>query len=363
MPLLALSVLEGHAWGGAVQVPFLLDVHAHARFLVALPLFIVAELVVHEQMRPAVRQFIERGLVPEAARPKFDAALASALRLRNSVLAELLLLAFVCLVGVLVIWRTRAALNVTTWYALPADGALHPTLAGWWFMAVSLPLFQFILLRWYFRLFIWTRFLWQVARIDLRLVPTHPDQAGGLGFLSNVVLAFAPLLFGQGALLAGLMAGRIFFEGAKLLQFKIELVAAVGLLLFFLCWGRCWSLCRTWRGPGAPACANTARWPAATCVNSTRNGCAAAPRRTNRCWAVRTCNPSPTWGTASNRVRAMRLVPFGMDALTPPSSDNPAAGAAADPDDDLTGRITQPAAKGPFLTSEARARQAVGCKF
>ena len=45
VPLLVLSVLEGHAWGGAVQVPFLLDVHAQARFLVALPLFIIGRTV------------------------------------------------------------------------------------------------------------------------------------------------------------------------------------------------------------------------------------------------------------------------------------------------------------------------------
>ncbi|MGN6553627.1 MAG: hypothetical protein ACTHLW_07885, partial [Verrucomicrobiota bacterium] len=232
LPLLVLAIFEGRAWGDAVQVPFLWDVHAQARFLVTLPLFIVAELVVHQRMRPAVREFIERGLVPEAARLRFDAAIASAMRLRNSVVAELLLLAFVYAVGVMVVWRTHAALKVATWYALPDQGTLHPTLAGWWLMAVSLPLFQFIFLRWYFRLFIWARFLWQVARIDLYLVPTHPDRAGGLGFLSVATLGFAPLLLGQGALLSGLLANRIFFTGARLVEFKIELLFAVVLLQF-----------------------------------------------------------------------------------------------------------------------------------
>ena len=54
---------------------------------------------------------------------------------------------------------------------------------------MSLPIFQFLLCRWYFRLFIWARFLWQVSRIDLSLVPTHPDRVGGLGFLSDTVYA------------------------------------------------------------------------------------------------------------------------------------------------------------------------------
>jgi hypothetical protein len=58
-------------------------------------------------------------------------------------------------------------------------------------------------LRWYFRIFIWMRFLWQVSRIELSLVPTHPDRVGGLGFLGNTVYAFTPLAVAHGAQLAG----------------------------------------------------------------------------------------------------------------------------------------------------------------
>ncbi len=230
LPLLALSVVEGNAWGG-VKVPFLLDVDVHVRFLLALPLFIVAELLVHQRMHAVIQRFVGRGLVPETAREKFDAAIASALRLRNSAVAELLLIAIVYGVGVLVIWRSRGALDVATWYGMVAGGQMQPTLAGWWFGCVGLPLVQFILLRWYFRLFIWARFLWHVSRIDLNLMPMHPDRAGGLGFLSNVTYAFGPLLAGQGVLLAGLMANRIFFTGARFIDFKVELIAMVTVLV------------------------------------------------------------------------------------------------------------------------------------
>jgi hypothetical protein len=96
LPLLILSFLGGHAWGDAVRVPFLMDIEMHARLLLALPLLIVAELVVHQRMRPVARQFLERGLIPERARARFDLAIASAVRLRNSVLAEVLLLGMGC---------------------------------------------------------------------------------------------------------------------------------------------------------------------------------------------------------------------------------------------------------------------------
>jgi hypothetical protein len=101
-----------------------------------------------------------------------------------------------------------------------------------WYGYVSLPVFQFLLCRWYFRLFIWIRFLWQVSRIELSLVPTHPDRVGGLGFLSNTVYAFALLAVAHGTLLAGPLASRIFFLGAALPAYKIEIGVVV---IFVLC--------------------------------------------------------------------------------------------------------------------------------
>jgi len=171
-------------------------------------------------------------LIPASASKQFDAALASAFRLRNSVLAEVLLIAFVYLVGITVVWRQYAVLTTATWYAAPTAAGTTLSLTGWWYGYVSMPLFQFLLIRWYFRICIWARFLWQVSRIELSLVPTHPDRVGGLGFLSNTVYAFVPLAAAHGAMLAGLIANRIFFLGAGLLDFKAE-VAVV--LVFVLC--------------------------------------------------------------------------------------------------------------------------------
>ena len=231
LPLLLLSFAEGHAWGGGVELAFLEDLELNARLLVALPLLILAEVVVHRRMRLVARQFLEDGLIPDAARAQFDRAIASARRLRNSVVAEVLLVALVYGIGVFVVWRTRLTLDVSSWYGGVATGRLDLTLAGWWLACVSLPLFQFLLLRWYFRLFIWARFLWQVSRIRLRLIPTHPDRCGGLGFLSLVRVAFAPFLFAQGVLLAGMIADRIFFGGATLLEFEVEILGVVALMV------------------------------------------------------------------------------------------------------------------------------------
>ena len=231
-PLLVLSALEGQALGGSVAVPFMRDVDIHIRFLAAMPLLIVAELVVHQRMRFVVKQFLERGLVPANASRNFEAAIASAFRLRNSVRAEVVLIVIVYLVGISLVWRHYTALSTATWYATPTAAGMSLSLTGWWYGYVSLPLFQFLLIRWYFRIFIWTRFLWQMSRIDLSLVPTHPDRVGGLGFLSNTAYAFIPLAAAHGALLSGLIANRIFYLGDGLLDFKVEVAV---LLVFLLC--------------------------------------------------------------------------------------------------------------------------------
>ena len=229
LPLLLLSTLERHLFGGSATVPFLMDFEVHVRFLVALPLLIGAELVVHRRIRIAVRQFLERELIPTGEIGRFNASLVSSLSLRNSVLAEVLLIALVYGVGVLVVWRKYLALDTSTWYATPSATGASLSFAGMWYGYVSLPIFQFLLCRWYFRIAIWARFLWLVSRIELILIPTHPDRNAGLGFLDTIAYAFAPLAAAHGALIAGQIANRIFFLGAALPEFKMEIA-------FLLCW-------------------------------------------------------------------------------------------------------------------------------
>lgn len=231
LPLLILSALEGHLLGG-VAVPFFLDLEVHIRFLVVVPLLIVAEIVVHQRMRPLARTFLNRKLIPEASLLRFTGAIRSAFRLRNSVLAEVLLIVLVYVVGIIIIWSRYTALPAATWYATPADGVTKLSLAGRWYGYVSLPVFQFLLIRWYFRLFIWTRFLWQVSRIKLNLIPTHPDRLCGLGILPNAAYAFVALIVAHGAMVSAQLANRIFFLGAALPEFKAEIAA---LLFFLLC--------------------------------------------------------------------------------------------------------------------------------
>ena len=125
-------------------------------------------------------------------------------------------------------------MGATTWYATRETTQLHLTQAGYWYVFVSIPIFQFILLRWYMRLVLWFRLLWQVSRLNLHLTAAHPDRAGGIGFLGKSSYAFGPILFAQGALLAGLIGNRVLYEGRSLLSFKMDAVGLVGFFVLFI---------------------------------------------------------------------------------------------------------------------------------
>ena len=186
-------------------------------------------MVVHARLTPLVRRFLERRIILPEDLPRFKGAIDVAMRLRNSILAEIILLVFSYVVG-LWIWNDRVLVDTATWYSR-AGGNWSLTPAGKWYVFVSLPIVQFIVLRWYMRFFIWFRFLWQVSRLSLNLVPSHPDRCAGLGFLGKSSWAFGPILFAQGVLLAALVASRVLYRGENLASFKMQIA---GFIAFFV---------------------------------------------------------------------------------------------------------------------------------
>jgi len=227
-PLLVLTVLSGRLVSG-VRIPFLYDYEVHIRLLASLPLLIAAEVIIHRRMSVLIRQFRDRQIVTSALQSRYDSLIESAMRLRNSLPIEVGIAGLVVLAGGTV-WRVVGALQSDTWYATITSGETVRTPAGYWYLFVSVPVCQFIVLRWYFRLFVWARFLWQTAKLDLNLVPTHPDGCCGLSFLGGIVAAMAPFLMAHSCLLSGNLANRILHDGGKLPDFYVE----IGILAVFL---------------------------------------------------------------------------------------------------------------------------------
>jgi hypothetical protein len=231
LPLCVLAMV-GVLNGNSSKLSFFHDIEVHIRFLVALPVLIAAELLVHSRIRLVVRRFVEHRIVLPEEVDHFRAAIKSAVRLRNSVPLECGLLLLVYTLG-LWTWNGRTGPEASTWYAT-VGGRWHLTPAGFWYVFVSIPLFQFILLRWYLRLFIWFRFLWYVSRLNLHLVPTHPDRCAGLAFVGKSAYAFGPILFAQGSMLAGLIASRVLYRGESLLSFKLQIAGFIAFFVLFI---------------------------------------------------------------------------------------------------------------------------------
>lgn len=237
LPLFLFSLFEGKAWGVA-GISFLSDMEAQSRFLLALPLLIAAELLVHKQLRLLIGQFVDREIITEETLPKFREKIGSAMKLRNSIIIELILL-LAAFLGGQYLWNSVSILEKTTfgagsWYGTSDGKDIYLSLAGYWYIFVSRPLFQFIAYRWYFRIFIWALFLWKVSQLKLNLVPTHPDRACGLGFLAMSSIMFAPLVMAHGVLFAGLIGNSIFYGGEKLTDYITLIISLVMFIQFIV---------------------------------------------------------------------------------------------------------------------------------
>jgi hypothetical protein len=195
-----------------------------------LPILIGVEPYIHRQLNIAIRLFSERNLIPAEEMADFHRAIDKTHDIRNSYILELGLLVVVYTAG-LWFWGSRQPEGSQTWYANPNTLGLNLTLAGYWLVFVSLPMFQFFLVRWYARFFILFWMLLQISKLKLNLIPTHPDRSGGLGFLGRVTYAFSPLLFAQGALLSAMIATEVMQNGKDIGSFLVE---SIGYIAFFV---------------------------------------------------------------------------------------------------------------------------------
>ncbi len=227
--LLVLSAAQGLAIGNAVKVPFLHDFAAYARFLVAIPMLILAEGLIGREMATVAAHFYRSGLVSESDRPKYEAALERGRRMRDSTIAELVILTLAVLSAILVLHEFP--LHFSTWRSLVSDAGHTRTLAGWWYLVVGAVLFQFLIWRWLWRLLIWYGFLWRMSRLDLRLIATHPDRGAGLGFVGDAQRFFWIIVSAFAFTSAGVVGDEIVYGGVPLASYWFAIAGYVALVL------------------------------------------------------------------------------------------------------------------------------------
>lgn len=181
----------------------------HVRLLVAIPLFFLCETLVFFQMAEFAHYIVRSGLVPESSLPDLESDIHRASRMANSPLAEVIfLLAALGLPLIEMVAHVPAGRTGSWASILHSSGGVFTWTSGW-YLGFCLPLFRFLVLRWLWRLGIWWYFLWRVAHLEIRLVPTHSDGAGGLGYLEIVQEQFAPLALAISAVYSAQFAEEI----------------------------------------------------------------------------------------------------------------------------------------------------------
>ncbi|MCV3739040.1 hypothetical protein OCK02_22970 [Rhizobium sp. TRM96647] len=211
---------------------YVTDVGLWGRFVLAIGAVVLAEEQVEERLRVKLQHFKAAPLITPESMPAAARAVNRALRLRNSRIAEA-----VCLViaYALSAWALRYELKGDSyfWAASSSEAGRHITLAGWWALLVSLPLFWFLVLRGFWRHFVWAQLLRVIARLELRLVASHPDGKGGLAFLADYPNAYMTFMFGLSCAIAASFGQHISAETLSVKMLTTVMGAWLVLVLGF----------------------------------------------------------------------------------------------------------------------------------
>ena len=240
IPLAVLAAVQGRAIGPTWRESMLMDVGMYARYLVTLPLLILATPGFRRKLQIIVHHFLDAELVKEPERESFFANITAVLRWRDSVLAAVVLAAL-AVANALTFSTLSVAEMPDSWRVAGTAGDRSLSLAGWWLVAVCEPLYNIAMLQLLYRLALWWRFLWKTSRLNLHLNAAHPDGAGGLAFLGMVLPAFWLPLFAIAASGAGGLANLMLWTAASFESFQYAIAAfaaalvalAAGPLVFF----------------------------------------------------------------------------------------------------------------------------------
>jgi hypothetical protein len=233
VPLAVLATVEGVALRPNPRESFLLDVAAYSRYLLALPLLIIAEHVVLPKLGQVANHFATSSLVPASEQGRYHELVVSTRRWVSSPAAAVVILAL----AYLTTWRLTEIVypgTISTWSELITNGERTVTIAARWRLLVSQPLYVMMLGLWVWRALVWARFLFKVARLDLALVASHPDHMGGLRFVNSSIRAFPIVGFAIAAGMAGNIADKVLFDGRSVLDYThaMAMVEILVLVLF-----------------------------------------------------------------------------------------------------------------------------------
>ena len=209
---------------------FLTDYAAQSRLLFVIPLLIITEPWMILRWEVIASHFLIVDLIRKEDIPRFERDFAVFERWRHQWSSQLIILfavycwaiAAIPLVHVIPPWCSGThVFGKLSW-------------AGGYYLLISLPLLVYLVFRWIWNIALWSLFLNKISRLDLRLVPSHPDLVGGLSFLENSLRGYLPFAFAIGTIVAGGVANHMIHLKEPLAASQSEAVLTL-LLVFLIC--------------------------------------------------------------------------------------------------------------------------------
>jgi hypothetical protein len=220
LPIAIWAAATGHLSLGRTEESLLSHYGVLVRCLIVIPCLVLGETTLHRVGRHVASQFVTSGVVTPALRPEFDGVIHAIMRLRDTSLP------WVFALGLAIAWSIADSPGAHTdgmSWSLEPDGRMG--FGGIWFAYVARPILIALLLGWVWRLVLVTVWVSRVGRLPLALVPTHPDRAGGIGFVGSLPKAFALVTFATSAMLVSRWAHEVLHHGSLLAVFQPAAIA------------------------------------------------------------------------------------------------------------------------------------------
>ena len=230
IPLALFTTIHVLTKGDPGGVGFLADLTMYTRLLFAVPCFILVEKSIDRIFIQYV-QTTEKVIHPDFQK-QFDKTLNTIDKLSNSWLPEIIILLFIYAL-VIFNWNNMHVFESGRGYLV--DSATEKlTLAGWYFILFSLPVYQLLVFRWIWRFIIWVYSIIRFSRFEFRLEAMHTDQMAGLGYMNLFPMYFSFLAMVYGSIYASVIAMEILYNGSSLIDYIYNIIFFILAMVFFL---------------------------------------------------------------------------------------------------------------------------------
>ena len=200
----------------------------------------IGQVLMETRFRMVVSHVLEAGLLDENGLQQLANVIAELRRMRDSVIPELIVIVL-AYAHTAYIWNSRVV-TAPSWAVYHTGSAVHVTPAGLYFGLVSQMAYQVLIGLGLWKWLLWAFFLFRLSRMKLKLVATHPDGHGGLGFLGLSPLGFSPIALAGATVIGSTWRYQILNTGAHLRDFRLSglvllmvvILIALGPLAFFI---------------------------------------------------------------------------------------------------------------------------------